>query len=97
MKQRGIFEKVPGSGVSGVRYVDTQGRYRREKGGTKSAAIMLYRKRKTEALQGRKLPEKLRRGAKPTLKQFSERFLEVVLTRSAAKPRTIEFYEQQTT
>jgi hypothetical protein len=55
MKQRGIFEKVPGSGVSGVRYVDTQGRYRREKGGTKSAAIMLYRKRKTEALQGRQV------------------------------------------
>jgi site-specific recombinase XerD len=29
--------------------------------GTKSNAILLYRKRKTEALQGKKLPEKLRR------------------------------------
>jgi hypothetical protein len=38
------------------------------KGGTKSAAINLYRKRKTEALEGKKLPEKLRRRAVP----FSE-------------------------
>ena len=36
------------------------GRIRREKAGTKSAAIDLYRKRKTEALQGKKLPENLR-------------------------------------
>ena len=44
-----------------IRYVDAQGRLRREKAGTKGMAIDLYRKRKTEALQGRKLPEKLRR------------------------------------
>ncbi len=61
MKQRGIFEKVPGSGVWYIRYVDAQGRYRREKAGAKSAAISLYMKRKQEALEGRKLPEKLRR------------------------------------
>ncbi len=61
MKQRGIFEKVPGSGVWWVRFVDGQGRYRREKAGTKSAATLLYRKRKQAALEGRKLPEKLRR------------------------------------
>ncbi len=61
MRQRGIFEKVPSSGIWWVRHVDAQGRYRREKAGTKSAAILLYRKRKTEALEGRKLPEKLRR------------------------------------
>jgi len=36
------------------------GRLRREKAGTKSAALSLYRKRKTEALQGKKLPESLR-------------------------------------
>jgi hypothetical protein len=41
--------------------VDAQGRYWREKVGTKSAAIDLYRKRKNEALEGKKLPEKLRR------------------------------------
>jgi integrase len=60
-KWRGVFEKVPGSGEWWIRYVDAQGRYRREKAGTKGAAIDLVRKRKTEALQGKKLPEKLRR------------------------------------
>src|SRR4029077_80371 len=61
MKQRGIFEKVPGSGIWWIHWYDAQGRRHREKGGTKSMAIALYRKRKTEALEGRKLPEKLRR------------------------------------
>jgi len=60
MKQRGIFEKLPGSGKWWVRYSDAGGRLRREKAGTKSMAIDLYRKRKTEALAGKKLPEKLR-------------------------------------
>jgi hypothetical protein len=36
------------------------GRIRREKAGTKSSALTLYRKRKTESLQGKKLPESLR-------------------------------------
>jgi site-specific recombinase XerD len=58
---RGVFEKVPGSGEWWIRYVDAAGRYRREKAGSKSTAIDLVRKRKTEALQGKKLPEKLRR------------------------------------
>jgi site-specific recombinase XerD len=60
-KQRGVFEKVAGSGEWWVRYVDADNRLRREKVGSKSAAIALYRKRKTEALEGKKLPEKLRR------------------------------------
>src|ERR1700674_1844101 len=58
---RGVFEKVPGSGEWWICYWDTQGRKRRETAGSKSNAILLYRKRKTEALQGKKLPEKLRR------------------------------------
>jgi site-specific recombinase XerD len=57
-KVRGVYEREPG--VWYIRYVDSQGRYRREKAGTKGAAIDLYRKRKTEALMGKKLPEKLR-------------------------------------
>jgi site-specific recombinase XerD len=56
---RGVYEKSPG--VWYIRYVDAQGRYRREKAGTKGTATELYRKRKVEALQGKKLPEKLRR------------------------------------
>jgi integrase len=58
---RGVFEKHPGSGEWWICYWDAQGRKRREKAGTKSNAIDLYRKRKNEALQGKKLPEKLRR------------------------------------
>jgi len=57
---RGVFEKAHGSGEWWIRYVDASGRYRREKAGTKSAAINLVRKRKMEALQGKKLPETLR-------------------------------------
>lgn len=59
-KQRGIFEKVQGSGEWWVQYFDSQHKRRREKAGTWSMARDLYRKRKTEALQGRKLPETLR-------------------------------------
>ena len=59
-KVRGLFEKVPGSGIWWIQYFDADGRRRREKAGTKSNAIDLYRKRKLEALTGAKLPEKLR-------------------------------------
>jgi len=61
MKQRGLFEKVPDSGVWWIHFYDASGRRRREKAGTKIVAIALYHKRKQEALEGRKLPEKLRR------------------------------------
>jgi hypothetical protein len=60
MRQGGIFEKVLGSAIWGIHWYDAQGRRHREKAGTKSAAIALYRKRKTEVLEGRKLPDKLR-------------------------------------
>jgi integrase len=58
---RGVFEKVPGSGVFWIRFVDSEGKYRREKIGSKSAAIKLYRRRKADADEGVKLPQKLRR------------------------------------
>ena len=60
-KVRGIYEKVPGSGVWWVRYSDATGRIRREKAGLKQTAETLYRKRKTEVLQGKKLPESRKR------------------------------------
>ncbi len=56
---RGVYERKPGEWW--IRYVDAQGRYRREKAGIKGVAIDLVRKRKMEALIGKKLPEKLRR------------------------------------
>jgi integrase len=60
-KVKGVYEREPGSKIFWIRYADATGRIRREKAGTKSNAQTLYRKRKTEALQSRKLPEKLRR------------------------------------
>jgi site-specific recombinase XerD len=59
-KVRGVFEKVPGTKIFWICYFDSDGRKRREKVGRKGDAIDLYRKRKMEALQGKKLPEKLR-------------------------------------
>ena len=60
-KTRGVFEKIPGSNVWWIRYTDTQGRERREKIGTKSAARRVRELRKADAWQGRKLPERLNR------------------------------------
>jgi integrase len=60
MKQRGVFEKHPGSKVWWICYFDADGRKRREKAGRKSAAIQLYRKRKTEVMEGKKLPRRFR-------------------------------------
>jgi integrase len=62
-RQRGIFERIPGSNHWWIRYADATGRVRYEKAGHKSAAIDLYRKRKTEVLQRKKLPEKFRERA----------------------------------
>jgi integrase len=94
-RERGVYEKVSGLGVWWIRYVDAAGRLRREKAGTKSAAVDLYRKRKQQALEGIKLPEKLRNLARPTLREFSKRFLQAIEIRCAAKPRTVKFYAEQ--
>ncbi len=55
-------------------------------------ARRLYRKRKTEALQGRKLPENLRRSTVPTLKGFGQRFIDEIEVRCKEKPNTVSFY-----
>ncbi len=59
-KVRGVFEKLPGSEIWWICYFDADGRKRREKVGRKGAAIALYRKRKTEVMEGKKLPDKIR-------------------------------------
>lgn len=74
-KIRGVFEKVSGSGVWWIQYFDTDGRRRREKVGTRGNAIDLVRKRKNEALAGKKLPEKLRARA-VTFQQIADAALE---------------------
>jgi len=67
-KVRGVFERIPGSGIWWICYFDADGRKHREKVGRKSAAIEFYRKRKTQIMEGKKLPEKLRARVVP----FSE-------------------------
>lgn len=59
-KLRGVYEKVPGSGVWWISYFDSEGRRRREKAGSRSTAIKLYQKRKTEVHEGKKLPDNLK-------------------------------------
>ncbi len=74
-KQRGIFEKVPGSGVWWVWYADASRKIRREKVGPKGMAIKLYHKRKTEVLQRKKLPEHFRAKA-VSFEQLAQHTLE---------------------
>ena len=57
--QRGYMRDGPGSGIWWV-VMRMKRRIRREKVGNKGAAIKLYQKRKTEVLQGKKLPEQFR-------------------------------------
>src|SRR5262249_4355078 len=58
--ERGIFEKQPGSAVFWIRYADINGRIRREKAGTRSVARKLYQLRKSQVLEGKRLPQNLR-------------------------------------
>ena len=58
--KRGIFERIKGSGIWWIRWTDQDGRKRREKAGTYSAAQKLLAKRHTQKLEGKKLPENLR-------------------------------------
>jgi integrase len=62
-KQRGVYEKVPGSAVWWVRFSDGE-RIRREKAGTRSNAVKLYAKRITQVLGEEKLPPVRRGGYK---------------------------------
>lgn len=57
-KARGIYEVKPG--IWAVRYADAEGRLRRERAGSRSAALDLYHKRKAEVKAGIKLPHNLR-------------------------------------
>ncbi len=65
MKQRGIFEKQPGSGEWWIRYADATGRIRREKVGTFEEAKARLELRKQEAKLGT-LP-RLARQRRPVL------------------------------
>jgi len=86
-KRRGIYERVPGSGVWWIQYTDAQGRRRREKAGLYSSAEKLLDKRHTETLQGKKLPETLR--AKPvTFGELLDYALEYSKSENGARTTT---------
>jgi integrase len=55
-RPRGLYERPPGSGVWWINYYQ-DGKQRREKIGSKSAAIATYRNRKDAIREGRKLPQ----------------------------------------
>jgi hypothetical protein len=57
---RGIWERIPGSGIWWIHYYDAEGKRRREKVGRKGDAIKLYLQRKADAQAGRKLARPLR-------------------------------------
>ncbi|MGO9325764.1 MAG: tyrosine-type recombinase/integrase [Terracidiphilus sp.] len=57
---RGVWERILGSGIWWIHYVDAEGKRRREKVGRKGDAIRLYHQRKADALAGRKLNKPLR-------------------------------------
>ena len=57
---RGVWEKVTGSGIWWIHYVDAEGKRRRERAGRKSDAIKLYAQRKADSIAGRKLAKPLR-------------------------------------
>lgn len=59
-KVRGVYEHPKDSGIWWIQYFH-KGSRRRERVGRKSDAATLYQKRRTEILQGRKLPELGRR------------------------------------
>lgn len=62
-KARGIYEKVPGSGVWWIRYSDGK-RIRREKVGTRQNAIDFYHKRKSQVKGGELVPQRRGQGIK---------------------------------
>jgi site-specific recombinase XerD len=74
-KIRGLFEKIPDSGVWWISWQDANGKQHREKIGRRKDAIDLLAKRRTETLQRKKLPERFRQ-AGVTFKQLCDDAIE---------------------
>jgi integrase len=60
-KTRGVFERIPDSGIWWIHWYDQFGKRHREKIGRHSAAIDAYQKRKNQAREGLFFPELARR------------------------------------
>jgi site-specific recombinase XerD len=72
---RGVWEKVPDSGIWWIHYVDAEGKRRREKVGRKTDAIKLYHQRKADAAAGKKLNKPLRQRER-TFQELADNALE---------------------
>jgi site-specific recombinase XerD len=72
---RGVWERIPGSGIWWIHYIDAEGKRRREKVGRKGDAIRLYHQRKADALAGRKLGKPLRQRER-TFQELADNALE---------------------
>jgi site-specific recombinase XerD len=68
---RGVFEKPVGSGIWWVNYY-VEGVRHREKCGSRSRAVAVYQKRKSDALAGIKLPETFRRKKAVTFNELAD-------------------------
>lgn len=84
-RTRGVFEKVPGSGEWWIRFVDADGRFRREKAGTKSAARTLYTTRKADALRNRKLPPKTLRTRVVPFSELADDYLDYATANNSGR------------
>jgi integrase len=69
-KIRGVYERVPKSGIWWIRFTGADGKLHREKVGRRSDAKTLIDKRRTETIQKEELPEKFR--AKLTFKNLAD-------------------------
>lgn len=78
-KDRGLFERPPGSGIWWIRYHDATGRERREKVGSKSAARARYIQRKDEGRRGLMVARE--EGGQLLVHDLLERYLPEVLMR----------------
>ena len=95
MRQRGIFEKDPGSGIWWIRYADQLGRIRRERIGPKRLAISAYQKRKTEVREGRFFPAKLKRRA-ISFTEIAKDALEYARNNKCEEAARIDAYHMET-
>jgi integrase len=85
-KIRGVYEKIPNSGVWWIRW-KADGVLHREKAGSRQTAIDLYQKRKSDALAGVKMPANLRYKGQ-TLRVLGENAIEWYKSHNKSDLRT---------
>jgi integrase len=87
--EKGVFERVPESGIWWIRFADETGRIHRECVGMRSAAISAYHQKKTEVREGRFIPAKMRH-RNCTLNELLDDYLKSCKARQIRDIRTVE-------